>query len=69
MPLVVKNHRVLPREKNDDLLRPTVPVMGVRLASVLQCRPYSSLGVKMDVQQGYCCYCYCYWGRKVHGSD
>jgi hypothetical protein len=55
--------------KNDDLLRPTVPVMGVRLASVLQCRTYSSLGVKMDVQQGYCCYCYCYWGLKVHGSD
>jgi hypothetical protein len=39
--VVVKNHRVLPLEDNNDLLRPAVSVMGVRLA-ILQPRNYSS---------------------------
>jgi hypothetical protein len=39
--VVVKNHRVLPLEDNNESLRPAVSVMGVRLA-ILQPRNYSS---------------------------
>jgi hypothetical protein len=47
--LLLKNHRGVPREKKSDLLRPAVPLLRVRPASVHSRRLYSSSGVETDV--------------------